>query len=74
MGGGGEVAIEGGRGDATIHENVAAGDERAIGTHQERADDADLVGFRPGPIVGELTLADEALRLVASWAATPALG
>ena len=39
-----EVAVEVGGGDAAVDEEVAAGDERAVGAHQERAERADLVG------------------------------
>ena len=31
------------RGDAAIHQEVAAGDERAVGAHEQRADVSDLV-------------------------------
>src|SRR5918998_4770392 len=39
----GQVAEPVGRGDAAVHEEIAAGDEVAIRPHQERADGSDLV-------------------------------
>jgi hypothetical protein len=40
---GGEFAVEVGRGNAAVHEEVAAGDERAVGAYEERANCSDLV-------------------------------
>src|SRR5271165_4284431 len=45
----GELAVEVGGGDAAVHEEVAAGDERAVGTHEERADVPDLVWSAGAP-------------------------
>ena len=45
----GEFAVEVGGGDAAVHEEVAAGDERAIGTHEQGAERSDLVGGAGAP-------------------------
>jgi hypothetical protein len=45
----GEVAEEPGGGDATVHEEVAAGDEPAVGAQKERGHGRDLVRVPPRP-------------------------
>ena len=45
----GELPVEVGRGDSAVHEEVAAGDERAVAAHEKRADGSDLVWVPPRP-------------------------
>ena len=44
-----EVAVEPGGGDAAVDEYVAAGDEGAVGSHQQGSDCGDLVGGAGSP-------------------------
>ena len=45
----GEFAVEVGRGDSAVHEEVAAGDERPVGAQEKRADGSDLVWSAAAP-------------------------
>ena len=45
----GQFAVEVGGGDTAVHEEVAAGDESAVGAHEERADGPDLVWSAGAP-------------------------
>ncbi len=44
-----ELAEEVGGGDTAVHEEGGAGDKRAVGAHEERADVADLVWSARAP-------------------------
>ena len=50
----GEVAEPVGGGDAAIHEEIAAGDERSVRAHEQGTDVADLVGGTGSPDGAEL--------------------
>jgi hypothetical protein len=59
----GELAVEVGRGNSSVHQEVAAGDERAVGAHEKRAEGSDLVWdtpalsrFLPEAFLGECQL------------------
>src|SRR5260370_31003142 len=40
---GSEFAVEVGRGNSAVHEEVAAGDEGAVGAHEQRTEGSDFV-------------------------------
>src|SRR5579862_10046357 len=50
----GELAVEVRRGDSTVHEEVAAGDERSVATHEQCADGSDFVRGAAAAGGGEL--------------------
>ena len=62
----GEFAVEVGGGDTAVDEEVAAGDEGAVGAHEQRAEVSDLVGGAAAPGGAEL---DHAPVPLAAWAA-----